>query len=382
MPESVVKSQYTHHGDFDRHGVYAFQPYTLPANFVEDTFSKPPKGRFFVVEPHSDAVHRWEQGRWICDPTMPFCAKPSDNMWLANIEDGVVLGKGLIVDHGKPLRYHERFTYVDDAYVTASLERKSTRLDGPVFSTVQPHTWWYCHWIFEALPKLLAFRDECGHAIVLHDDREFVRQFLDYLGIPSRGRLALTHESSPIHARSVLFASGLSCHDVPQRHLEAIQQAFRVPSRPGELGILIDRRPLTRRWGMKLRTPHVSRGLFNHRQLYRALRKAFPKLHWKVFHPETDLKTMLNLFANARVIVGSHGAGLANLAFAPKNCAVVEISPAGSELTFAVLSHLLGNIHKCVAPNEPATGDAKGEPVTAPIEAVVDEVGSVLRFQS
>ena len=56
----------------------------------------------------------------------------------------------------------------------------------------------------------------------------------------------------------VLFASGLSCHDVPQAHVDAIQHAFRVPPKPGDLGILIDRRPLTRRWGMKWRTPHVA----------------------------------------------------------------------------------------------------------------------------
>ena len=62
-----------------------------------------------------------------------------------------------------------------------------------------------------------------------------------------------------------------------------------------------------------MRSPHIARGLFNHRQLYRALRKAFPELLWKIFHPETDLVTMLNLFANARVVVGPHGAGLANL---------------------------------------------------------------------
>src|SRR5262249_30331516 len=147
--------------------------------------------------------------------------------------------------------------YVDDAYVTESLRRESTKLDGRVFSIIQPHTYSYCHWIFEALPKLVAFQDECSDAIVLHDDKEFATQFLDRLGISTRGRLALTHESSPVRAPSVLFASGLSCHDVPQRHVDAIQHAFRVPGKPGTLGILIDRRPLKRRWGMSWRTPHI-----------------------------------------------------------------------------------------------------------------------------
>jgi capsular polysaccharide biosynthesis protein len=172
----------------------------------------------------------------------------------------------------------------------------------------------------------------------------------------------------------------MSCHDVPAEHIGLLRDLFEISDGSPSYGLLIDRRPLVRRWRiMKQRYAHVARGLLNHDRLFHALRKRFRELEWRVFTPEMGVGEMLSLFRNARIVVGPHGAGFANLLFSPQRTGVLEICPSGSSLTFAILSQLMGHHHRCLAVGDSVSTEEKRQPCEAPIEETLETAARILR---
>jgi len=61
-----------------------------------------------------------------------------------------------------------------------------------------------------------------------------------------------------------------------------------------------------------------------HLELVNALFKALPELQVKTFFGNETFLEVQNMFANARVVVGPHGAGLVNVVFCQEGTPVVE----------------------------------------------------------
>jgi capsular polysaccharide biosynthesis protein len=102
-----------------------------------------------------------------------------------------------------------------------------------------------------------------------------------------------------------------------------------------------------------------------------------------VFAEELPFQEQISLFAQAEVIVAPHGAGLANLFFAPKGTRIVELfSPRYINPCFYSLSLVLNQPYACVVGRTDATGSTRdlvtmAEDFTVPPDEVFAAVRSL-----
>jgi hypothetical protein len=300
----------------------------------------------------------FQHGQWtLPEGVLDFCQPPDHQTWFSHVRDAVVTPSG-VVWNGSPLRFHERFGewYLSDDSLAQCMQTK-VAVDGPVINTLQPHSWSYCHWIMEALPKILYSNALGLSGKLIVDDTGFARKACWILGI-SPDRLIFQKRNDPsISASNVAVWNGIPFEEISLEAIELIRHAFGVKDREGDIGILIDRafKPQTL-WKRFARTllrrqplPVAPRTLTNQADVLTAVRSSFKNLRWEVFSSHTSFEDMLSMFSRARVIIGPHGAGLTNMLFSPRSIPVVELISSGNPCNFLVLSHCLSNMHRCLA---------------------------------
>jgi len=116
----------------------------------------------------------------------------------------------------------------------------------------------------------------------------------------------------------------------------ALRAALARPAAPADAAVLVDRGSGARAWAD---APALLRRL----EAWSATRA--PRLRWRVFAARdgTSLADNAAAFADAALVVAAHGAGLANLVFAPPGCRVLEVPLRGRQnKTYAWLAHALG----------------------------------------
>ena len=118
----------------------------------------------------------------------------------------------------------------------------------------------------------------------------------------------------------------------------------------------------------------ATRAIANHEQIKGSLERHFPDHQWVTFTPEIPVAEMLKLFTRANIIVGAHGAGLANLAFSPTGTRIIEFFPSNMPVMYAVMSKMVGHRHRCIAIHDESQLDTKQASLTVPIEAAVELV--------
>lgn len=175
----------------------------------------------------------------------------------------------------------------------------------------------YFHWLFDILPRFDLIRRSKVHVAqyVVNAELPFQRESLEILGIP--------------------IARVIS----PQRHTHIEAQGLIVPSLPGLLGIMTSRsceflretflqtrleQPIPKRLLYITRRDALTRRVLNECELLDRM---------SGYDVETvELEGMsitgqAELFANARLIVAPHGAGIANAVFCPKDSTLIEFMP-------------------------------------------------------
>lgn len=306
----------------------------------------------------------FSHGEWTAlNGVLDFCHSPNDRTWYSTITDATLHPQG-IVWKDNPLRYHERFgeTYVCDDDLKNAMGHL-TKSDDCLINSIQPHTWSYCHWILEALPKIvLSEKLKLPGRIAINDCR-FARQAMDLMGIQSSRVRYVLRDDPPVAAPQITVFNGIPFEEISRDAIETIRDAFDVPSAEGDIGILIDRTDYresrVRRWTRRaLRRPSwtAPRTLLNQGAVLAALRRQIAGLPWMVFSPSTPFDEMVRMFGRAKWIVAPHGAGLANMIFAPRGTRVLELMPSNNPCNFMVLSHCLGNPYRCL-PVAPGSND-------------------------
>lgn len=178
----------------------------------------------------------------------------------------------------------------------------------------------YFHWLLETLPTALRAFDASPDATVL------------------------VHPDSPRYVRDGLrlFFSGLQQSDLVTSDRPIAVGAARLVTIDEYSGFVAaaDVALLRARAGAHLQQNCSEGGklLFVSRRLARARAEAAPPsldavvrdLGYEVVVAETlDLADQIKLFSTARAIASLHGAGLANMIWAPPGCRIVELFPAG-----------------------------------------------------
>ena len=178
----------------------------------------------------------------------------------------------------------------------------------------------YFHWLLESLPAALrAFDAEHRAALLVHPNspqfvRDGVRLFFAEL---QEGDLIV--QRRPVAAASARVAAiGSYSGFVPAGDVALLRE------RAGAL--------LTRKCRDSGKLLYVSRRLARARSeaAPQSLDRVFQDLGYEVLAAETlDLAAQIRLFSSARTIAGLHGAGLANMIWAPPGSRIVELFPAG-----------------------------------------------------
>ena len=201
------------------------------------------------------------------------------------------------------------------------INRTPTHVNGEVVSllTGGGGNYNYYHWLFDCLPRLYIVKnfistDSHTKYCIPEDTHPFQRETLEVLGIPVTSRIS-SNEYSHLRATLLLATSHPNPNPsaIPAWIVRFLRESF--------LGIssIAD----------KSRFVYVSRGdSVNARRLLNedSLCKVLESVGFGIFHlSELTFQDQVALFSQAKMVVGVHGAGLANLAFASSGAVVYEI---------------------------------------------------------
>lgn len=193
----------------------------------------------------------------------------------------------------------------------------------------------YYHWMFDFLPKLMAVgktTDLDDYPILVHQDiLEYQLEQLEMAGIDVSRLLRLDYPGCypvgelivPLFPPATEGQARIRCRHEALTWLRALGH----PVEGGGRKIYISRRDSGRR------------RIFNESTLIEALERE----GFEIFDLESfSQKEKIDIFSTAGIVVACHGAGLANLAFAPSGCRIVEIiDPGWSTEDFKFLAAML-----------------------------------------
>ena len=218
--------------------------------------------------------------------------------------DGRSLARDVSVDFGKPFEEHWLRSYAKI--------RPPVRVNGATAVAAVTLGAGYCHWLLEELPRLLILnREHHDAALIAHTEAPFIREALDFGKFP--GRFLKAGRYSHFECEQLIIPGLVGRSGRPTPRMVRLLTEFTAPLRkPGiKLG---ERLYITREKAGR-------RQVTNETELWRCLEvRGFTKVRPE----ELSWAEQLNAFAQAKVIVAPHGAGLANLVFCQPGVRVVE----------------------------------------------------------
>jgi antitoxin component YwqK of YwqJK toxin-antitoxin module/capsular polysaccharide biosynthesis protein len=185
----------------------------------------------------------------------------------------------------------------------------------------------YYHWLMESLPRLLQIRDrlEADPVLALLVDYDFGGSFpntwtdgyLQLLGVDlSR---VVRYDPSRIYFAEELYLPGPVSAGRPQaKALQAIRGALLRNSDHDKSPLLV----------AVSRSNAACRRIINWEELVTAMGETAQMEVVNFNSDEWNVEDQIRLFSRASLIVGGHGAGLANMVFCDPGTAIIEIIPA------------------------------------------------------
>lgn len=215
---------------------------------------------------------------------------------------------------------------------------KPTRVAGRVLVLNKGAAHNYYHWITEVLPRIeLTRRAGWTEAdfYVVDCYKPFQRQTLECLGIP-REKVIEPHNGLLIEADELIVPS-LATAVARGRTGEMLRQALAVPPPPQSGG--------TRRIFVSRKVARTRR-IANESQIEEMLIPLGFEFHCL---EQYSLAKQIQLFGEAAMIVGGHGAGLTNMLYAPAGTQIIELAPSNYvRKCYAMLSEELGHPYRLV----------------------------------
>ena len=221
----------------------------------------------------------------------------------------------------------------------------------------------YFHWLYDVLPRLaiceqLCKREQIDYFLLPSDHLRFQRESLCMLNIPKEKQLlSKTYRH--------ILADTLYITDHPTLNLSWITawlyHTFAAKTNNHALcsdKIYIDRSDANA--SLQHRT------IVNEKEVqHYLLERGFDMVRLSDY----SFSDQINIFAHAKVIVGLHGAGFANLAFCQPNTKVIEIKANQANDAIAQIAHARGLYHQAIV-REPINRNAFGQQghITAPID--------------
>jgi len=277
---------------------------------------------------------------------------PKDTTWW--VQEPILFPERFIlsIPHGR-VYSQQGFVVVDDLYVSEFVWEpikvegviplkkiatfgKPRTINGRVAVVTQGGSWNYYHWMVEVLPKLLMLQESKipYDYLYLPNDRPYMKDTIDLLGIDTRKIIQPTGENKYIQADELIVISPSSAYGYTDQYIiEFLRNTF-IPLACK----FIDPAAFSKRVFISRRTASC-RKIQNEDDVF-----AFFKKYGFVRYDleEYSFLEQVMLFYNAEIIVGEHGAGLTNMMFAEPGTDVVEIFQARARAMYWYLSQELG----------------------------------------
>lgn len=297
-----------------RHEIPAWQPFHYPARKLVGDTQRVISDSDVCLRQDPEYLQNYLSGETFCNGYQPELAElqngrvfsdgaiaiSRDNKLLAELNSGSLAGAP---DADAKSKYYGRLPPVRkiDASVgiLASLPARNN----------------YYHWTIEVLPKLLFYR-QAGiepDFYYTHYSHAYQRQMLELLGISS-DRVIPAKMYEHIQATRLFVPSHI--HMPMHREAADFLNGIEVSTAEAEDAETSNTRIYISRSHCKFRK------VINEEDLAGPLkREGFEFVHLE----DMSVRKQIAMFQRAEVVIGSHGAGLSNLAFAPQSTQVIEI---------------------------------------------------------
>lgn len=224
--------------------------------------------------------------------------------------DGETLARDVSEDFGKTAHEHWLLGHTK--------LRAAEPLDGVTAVAAVNRGAGYCHWLLEELPRLLALPRGAADRVIAHAGTPFARAALAWFGGSERVTPA---RRESFYAAAPLLVPGLVAEaGAPTPEAVAALRAFAEGLGHASTDLAVAEAAGERVYVSRARA--ARRRVANEDALWDVLRaRGFTR----VFLEELDWSAQIAVARRARVVVGPHGAGLANLAFCASGTRVVEL---------------------------------------------------------
>ena len=198
-----------------------------------------------------------------------------------------------------------------------------TRFEHEVAILTASNQYFYWHWLFDILPRLLMLEDVGKNAekIYIQKKYPFQQETLKLLGLLSDERI-INCDKIPIISASRLV---VPCHQIaggrefPNWVCQVLRERI--------LSHITDNQKVMRRRIYVSRRSARFRRVLNEEEIIELL-KQYGFI--TVMLENLAFIKQVNLFRNAEVVVGASGSGLANLVFCPAKTKVIELFPSST----------------------------------------------------
>jgi capsular polysaccharide biosynthesis protein len=242
------------------------------------------------------------------------------------------------------------------------------KLSGELVVVSSPYANNYYHWLFDTLPRLEAEVCNGDRPLFVHQYRSFQRDSLEILGV-AKARIVAAEKFPHLYADMLLVPS------LPFPPLPAPPSVWRLPVVSSEACGFLQSKLLPSakaRFGSEW-NGSLQRKIFIQRRGARSIWNE-SMLNQLLLDNGFQLVTMedltfgeqIRLFCHADVVVGVHGAGLANIVFCRPGTRVVELMPSAWAMPcYWSVSHHVGldyhllNVTSVPVPGSPANASSK-----------------------
>jgi capsular polysaccharide biosynthesis protein len=173
----------------------------------------------------------------------------------------------------------------------------------------------YYHCLLEELPNILKIQKfDQTLPIICSYNNTYVKSIFDYFNIKN----PIISSDRPFDIDELFLTTPIKCGNPSGEDLNLIRNYLKENKQlkfdqKTNIGILIFRK-------------EQLRNLVNVVEVYEMLLNEFPTIDWQIFDSLSFSETV-NLFNNAKIIIGPHGAGFANMIFSPNNTKIIELMP-------------------------------------------------------
>jgi capsular polysaccharide biosynthesis protein len=195
----------------------------------------------------------------------------------------------------------------------------------------------YYHFLLEELPNILKIQKyDSTLPIICSYNNTYVQYILDYFNIKN----SIIPSDRLFDIEELYITTPIKCGNPSGEDLNIIRNYLKETKqlqydKTTNTGILIFRK-------------EQLRNLVNVIEVYEMLLNEFPNIDWQIFDSLSFSETV-DLFNKAKIIIGPHGAGFANIIFAPNNTKVIEFMPISEpNIVYYDVSSMLNFDYYCM----------------------------------